>query len=52
MDLRISELTHGISSCEEAIKKAENELKIITSSMTTEEASKQLAVVCSQLTAV
>ena len=46
MDLKISELTQAVAFNEEALKKAENEFKAINSSMTTEEASRQLAVVC------
>lgn len=45
MDLKISELTREIALNEEALKKSESELKAINSSMTTEEAVKQLAAV-------
>ena len=42
MDLKISTLTHEVTINEEAAIKAEKELKSIISSITTEEASKQL----------
>ena len=45
MDREIAELTREVQANEEAIKKGENELKILTSSLTVEEAKTQLAQV-------
>ena len=45
MEREIAELSREVQTDEEAIKKGENELKILTSSLTVEEAKTQLAQV-------
>lgn len=46
MDAKIAELTKQISQDEDFIKKAESELKLFNSSMSVEEISEQLKIVC------
>lgn len=49
VDSKIAELTKEVQDCEEFVKKAENELKELKSTISAKEAAEKLAAVCHML---